>query len=482
MEVDWEICLEQEVAGVNLGDKRLNDRLGEVLLAFAKAPHLSIPAALGGRNETDAGYRLFGHANVTPEKILAVHFAKTRERVRQTPICLLVQDTTDVELTRPKQQVIGAGPMSSDNQFGAFLHPLVAIHPTGIPLGSLWEKHWTRRNRYQLEPEEKREKRRTTPIEEKESIRWVEGLRVARDVAEESPDTQCILVCDSESDIYELFAEPRHTSHGRPLETLVRGCHTRATTTEGVTIFDAVRATPCRYTAMVDVKSHTPKTPVETRKRKTERTPRTAQVEIRACSVILRAPERSDRRLPTVAINAILVEEVSPPPGEEPIQWLLLTTLPIDTEEQIRAAVDYYCGRWGIEVFFKTLKSGCRIEERQFEFLDRELNAIAVYMIVAWRVMALCRLGRECPDLSCEVLFETSEWKAVYLIVEKKPLPAKPPTLNQLIRMIAMLGGYVPRKSTEPGTQTLWIGLQRMHDLANCYDTCGPHAKNAREK
>lgn len=482
MEVDWEIGLEQEVAGVDLGDKRLDDRLREVLLAFGRAPHLSIPAALGGRNETDAAYRLFAHREANPAKILSQHFVNTRERIRKLPVSLLVQDTTEVELTRPKQQVAGAGPMSSDSQFGAFLHPLLAFDPRGIPLGTVWEKHWTRSEIVtDLTAGEKRKRRQDTPIEDKESIRWMEGLRVAREVAEESPDTQCILICDSESDIYEFFAEPRHTSHGRSLEVLVRGCQPRATTTKGVSVLDAVRAGPCRYTATIQVKAHTPKTDVETRKRRTERTPRTAQVEVRACSVMLRPPPRPDRQLPPVAVNVILVEEVSPPAGEEPIQWILLTTLATDTDEQIRAAVDYYCGRWGIEVYFKTLKSGCRIEERQFEFLDRELNAIAVYMIVAWRVMALCRLGRECPDLNCEALFETSEWKAVYLIVEKKPLPKKPPTLNQLIRMIALLGGYVPRKSTEPGTQTLWIGMQRMHDLAHCYDTFGPSARNAPE-
>ena len=482
MEVNWEVCLEQEVAGVELGDKRLNDRLGAVLLAFGKAPHLSIPAALGGRNEVEAGYRLFAHPEVTPEKILSPHFAATRARVRTTDVCLLVQDTTEVELTRPKQQVKGAGPMCTDSQFGAFWHPLMAFHPAGVPLGTLWEKHWTRNEIDTAStPAEKRKRLKQTPIEDKESIRWIEGLRVAREVAEESPDTQCILVCDSEADIHEFFAEPRHTSHGRALDILVRGCHSRATTTKGTTILDAVRATPCRYTATIQVKGHTPTTPAETRKRKTERTPRTAQVEVRVCSVTLPSPRRSDRQLPPVAVNVILVEEVSPPSGQDPIQWILLTTLPIVTDEQIRAGVNYYCGRWGIEVFFKTLKSGCRIEERQFEYLHRELNAIAVYTIVAWRVMALCRLGRECPDLSCEVLFETSEWKSVYLIVEKKPLPEKPPTLNQLIRMIALLGGYVPRKSTEPGTQTLWIGLQRMHDFANCYETFGPNAPSAQD-
>jgi hypothetical protein len=479
MEVDWEVDLKSEVASCDLGDERLNNRLREVLLAFGKAPHLSIPAALGGRNDIEAGYRMFANPRVTPDKILSGHFANTRERVRKSAVSLLVQDTTEVDLTRPRQQVLGAGPMSSGSQFGAFLHPLVAFHPAGVPLGVVWEKHWTRSEIDTAStPEEKRKKRQQTPIEDKESIRWIEGLRVAREVAETSPETQCILVCDSESDIHEFFAEPWQTSHGQPLEILVRSCQPRATTTKSLSVLEAVRATPCRYTATIQVKGRTPKTQVETRQRRTERTPRTAQVEVRVSSAILRPPPRPDRRLPAVPVNAILVQEVSPPPGEAPLQWLLLTTLPIDTDEQIRAGVDYYCCRWGIEVYFKTLKSGCRIEERQFEFLNRELNVIATYLIVAWRIMALCRLGRACPDLSCEVMFETSEWKAVYLIVEKKPLPKKPPTLNQMIRLIASLGGYVPRNTTEPGTQTLWIGMQRMHDLVNCYDTFGPNAAN----
>ena len=478
MDVDWEVCLDQEVADVDLGDKRLNNRLQAVLQAFGRAPQLSIPAALVGRNETEAAYRLFANPKVTPDHILRSHFACTQRRIAMAEVCLLVQDTTDVELTRPQQQVQGAGPMSCESQFGAFLHPLVAFLPSGVPLGTVWQKSWARSEiKTDLTPDQKRKQNRETPLEDKESIRWIEGQRAARRVAEACPNTQCILVCDSEADIYELFVEPRHTTHGRPLEILIRGCQERATTTKGTTILAAARAAVCHYTATIQVHAHRPKTQVETRKRRQERPARTAQVEVRACTVTLRPPPRFDRSLPPVEVNVILVEEVSPPPGQEAIQWLLITTLPIATDAQVRAGVEYYCGRWSIEVFFKTLKSGCRVEERQFKYLHRELNAIAVYTIAAWRVMALCRLGRECPDLDCEVLFKPSEWKAVYLIVEKQPPPKTPPRLNAMIRLIALLGGYVPKKSTEPGTQTLWIGLQRMHDFAHCYDTFGPNAR-----
>ena len=470
--------LVDEVADVRLGDKRLTKRLAIIVDRLGANPNMSISAAMRGRNETEAAYEFFSHEAVTPNAILNTHFAMTRKRVSQEKVCLLVQDTTEVELTRPSQQVKGAGPMSSESQFGAFLHPLIAYTTAGIPLGVAWQKNWVRTAiKTDMTPAEKKKARNATPIEDKESIRWIEGHREALKIAEESADTCCILMGDSESDIYELFSEPRETSHGQPLEILVRGCQERATTQVGQSILEQARATPCLYTATINVSSRKAKTKVETRKRVSDRPDRSATVEVRACSMKLRAPWRPDRKLPPVAINIVLVEEVNTPEGQVPLQWILLTTLPIETDEQVRTIVEYYCQRWGIEVYFKTLKSGCRIEKRQFETLESEMNCIAVYMMIAWRIMFLSRLGRECPDLSCEVAFEPSEWKAVYIVVQKKDPPKTPPKLNEMIRMIASLGGYVNRKKTEPGTQTLWFGLQRMRDFANCYDSFGPNSQ-----
>ena len=105
---------------------------------------------------------------------------------------------------------------------------------------------------------------------------------------------------------------------------------------------------------------------------------------------------------------------------------MLITTLPIEQAAQVKMIVEAYCIRWQIEIFFKTLKTGCRIEKRQFETLDRILNCVAVYSIVAWRIMYLCRLGQTCPDMDCEVIFEPCEWKAVYATATKKPLPENP--------------------------------------------------------
>jgi hypothetical protein len=213
---------------------------------------------------------------------------------------------------------------------------------------------------------------------------------------------------------------------------------------------------------------------IKTSKRQLSRDARVANVEVRATTVTLRPPKRLGRKLPEVTVNVVLVEETDPPENCEPIQWLLVTTLPINDPEQVKTIVQSYCIRWQIEIYFRTIKSGCRIEERQFETLDRLMNCVAVYSIIAWRIMYLCRLGRECPDLDCEVVFEASEWKSVYAIVKKKDPPSTPPRLNEIIRMIASFGGYVNRKSTEPGPQTLWVGLQRTYDLSTAWEAFGP--------
>jgi hypothetical protein len=282
-------------------------------------------------------------------------------------------------------------------------------------------------------------------------------------------------VGDSESDIYELFSESRVTPENN-LQLLVRACQTRATTDQSNWL-DKVRATPCLYTCSVDVSARRAKIAADKQgKRSKPRDARVAEVEIRATTVTLRPPPRFDRKLPEVTVHVVLVEEANPPAGCEPIQWLLITTMPIDTAEQVQAIVSAYCIRWQIEIFFKTLKTGCRVEQRQFQTIDRVLNCLAVYSIVAWRIMHLCRLGRECPDLDCEVVFEPCEWKAVYTAIKREDPPQTPPRLNEMIRLVASLGGYVIRKSTQPGPQTLWIGLQRVHDLSTAWEAFGPES------
>ena len=464
-----------EMATVEFGDERLDDRVITVLSALGNRPNLSIPAGCGGRAEMQAAYRFFDNDKVTFEKVLEPHIKRTRERVAEQEVVLLVQDTSEIDLTRPHQEVVGAGDLDGSRR-GFLLHEMQAFTPEGTPLGTVWAEIVNRTEGVShASPAEKREQRKRLPIEEKESLRWLTGLRQGRALAQETPGTQAICIADSEADIYELFAETRGE---RAVHWLIRACQDRAL--EGETpqhVRDQVLGTPVLYEVDLLVRGRQAKTAAEDRARRQNRETRQAKVEVRAATLTLRPPWRDDRKLLPVTVNVVLVREPNPPAGEPAVEWILVATLPITTLEQVRTIVNYYCVRWNIEVFFRTLKSGCRIEHRRFEHVERVLPCLAICLIVTWRTLFVCRMGRECPDLDCEAIFEPSEWKAVWVTVHGKKSPRKTPRLAEMVHLIASLGGYIERPKSEPGPQTLWIGLQRMYDLAWAWESFGPQAK-----
>ena len=462
-----------------------------------------------------AAYRFTDNENVTFDKILAPHAAGTIKRMTEHPVVLVVQDTTEVDLTRPEQQVAGAGTLDGGNRRGVLLHAVGAFSVGGTPLGTLSAQIINRTD----EPGEKKTKakkdtqRRNKPIEERESMRWLTGLARVREAAEQLPDTQLIGIADSEADIYELLTQPRTTTHGRSIDFIIRACQNRALNNEiDVTTDTAVEqktssqkesgkqsaktkaddknepseqaylretvlASPVLYTVQMPIRARVAKTTIEKKSRHKSRDARTVTMNVRAVTVQLRPPKRVGIKLEPVTVNVVMVREINTPEGEEPVEWMLLTTLPIDTLEAVKKVVEFYCRRWNIEIFFRTLKSGCRIEYRQFENIDRIECMLGLYLIVAWRTMHVCWMGRECPDIDCEAIFEPSEWKSVYMATQRKKPPKKHPTLRDILLLIAQLGGYVQQKNTNPGTQTVWIGMQRMYDLAMAWDAFGPETR-----
>lgn len=475
-----------EMKSADLRDKRLNRRLMAVLSALGERPTASIPAACGGYDEMVAAYRFFDNEKVTYERVLAPHAEQTLKRVAAQPVVLLTQDTTELDFTRPQHQMTGAGSLDGSSRCGAFLHPLVAFTPDGTPLGTCHATMWTREEPAEETRAEKERRRKAASIEEKESQRWIDGLRQARAVAQQVPGVKCVCIADSEADVYELFLEPRGE---QPVEWLVRACQNRAVRKEAENadascLREAVQSRSALFSQEISVRGR-PKAKVscETRGRRQPRKSRTAVVEVRATRVTLRGPARPGGHLPAVTVNAVQVREVDPPQGDEPVEWLLITTLPIDSEEQVREIIRYYSARFMIEVLFRVLKSGCRVEERRFEHIDRMLPCVAVYLIVAWRTLMVCRLGRSSPDLDCEAIFDPAEWKSVWMTIRQKKPPRRPPTLSQILPLIAQLGGYVntPNRHDPPGPQTIWLGLQRMYDLALAWNTFGPGAAKGEE-
>ena len=201
--------LVDEVCGADLGDERLNERLVRIVERFGESPNLSIPAATTSRAEMEAVYRFFSNEKVSSQRILAPHAVQTLQRMADQCVVLVIQDTTETDLTRPSQPVKGAGPMDCEARRGEFFHPLMVLSSDGIPLGIVWHKLWTRDTiETMASPAEKKARRNETPIEDKESIRWIEGLRAARKAAAACPLTTCVCVSDSESDVYELLSEP----------------------------------------------------------------------------------------------------------------------------------------------------------------------------------------------------------------------------------------------------------------------------------
>jgi hypothetical protein len=471
-----------EMKSVDLKDKRLNARLQLVLSQLAAHPTASIPAACGGHAEMTAAYRLFDNDKVGFDGVLQPHCDATRIRIAAQPVVVLVPDTTEIDLTRPAQQVEDAGPLDGDTRRGVFLHLMHAFTPDGTPLGTVQGLPWARDDDKPHNATRTRGERAAQPIEEKESFRWLLSMQHAREEAQHCPGTQIIAVADSEADIFEVLATGMEQP--RTVDWIIRSCQDRALVDdldEPRAVQDylgaELRAAPALFEQPITVRGRTAKVACEDRTRRQPRQTRQAVVEARAARVTLRAPERSAGQLPDVTVNAVLVSEVAPPADDVAVEWLLLTSLPIDTIDQVRAIIQYYCTRWMIEILNRVLKSGCRVEKRRFEHVDRLLPCLATYLIVAWRTLYVCRLGRSCPEISCAAVFEPAEWKSVYQVVRRQPPPKQAPKLQEMVRLVAQLGGYVNRnRSDEPGPQTVWLGLQRLHDIALCWKVFGPGA------
>ncbi len=200
---------------------------------------------------------------------------------------------------------------------------------------------------------------------------------------------------------------------------------------------------------------------------------------MRFCEVDLRPPRNGPAGRRPLRVWAVLAREENPPPAVEPLEWMLLTTIEVRTFSQAMEKIDWYMRRWGIEVYHHTLKSGCLIEERQITTASGLANCLAIDMIVAWRILYMTRLGREVPELPCTAVFTEDEWQSLHKVsYPRKPLPLQPPSLKQLIGMLARLGGHIGRNSDgPPGVDSLWIGLTRLADISLCWRLFGPSVR-----
>ena len=468
--------IEAETKGADFGDKRLDQRYQMLLEQLSGKPSLSIPGACHDLSGSTAAYRFCDNDKTSAAKVFEPHRVATLDRIRAHPVVIVAQDTTEIELTRRQERV--GGPLNDESRWGLYAHPLLALTPERVPLGVVSAKIWSRDPvEFAKSQKEKRKKRKASAIEDKESYRWLAGYHDACAVADAVPETTVVMVSDSEGDIYECL----QAGMERSADFIVRACQDRAVLDEDFP--HLMQTLMCRVklgTITVDVSKRDASTGND-RKRQQARKARKAKLTIRSARVLLRGPNRPGGKLANVEINVVWAKEERPPAGEEPIEWVLLTNLPVESFVKAKTVLDYYCCRWEIEVYFRVLKSGCRIEDLQFERQDRYEVCLALYMIVAWRVLHLLMLGRTDPTLSCAAALTEAEWKSVYVIRKCEEPPAKPPSLAVLIPLIAELGGYLNRKGDgPPGPKTMWIGLQRMRDYATAWTAFRPPGKRIR--
>jgi len=464
-----------ELAGVQLGDERLNRRSKKVIEALAANPEASVNAACGGWSDTLAAYRFFNNDAVTPEKILRPHRDATVARMREQPVVLIVQDTTELDFTAHPPR--DAKCLNRPTRFGLYDHTLLAVTPERLCLGVVGGEQFDR------DPETlgQSKDRATSPIEEKESLRWLTGYRRACELAAECPQTRVVSVADREADVYDIFVEAQRqreasSSHepSKPCaDFLVRArverCLTERDAEAGGATYLKVRGEVERSRLLGTRVVNLPETP--------KRAARAATIELRAVTVIVKPPHARSH-LPAVTMNVVLAQEVGAPGDGDGVSWLLLTSLPIDTLDAVLRVVDHYVARWTVESYFRVLKSGCRVEEIQLETLPRLKNCLALYKIIAARILYLTYLNRVTPDIPCDTVFAPCEWKSVYRVVAKKPLPPQPPRLGDFLKLVTQLGGYNNRATEPPpGPQPLWTGLRRMLDFAQAWLAFGPECQ-----
>ena len=465
--VDIESWAQAEFGGAPLGDKRLAQRLADSATALAEQPGRAFSGVAKGDLPAVKGYyRLIDKPDdsaVTMDNILLPHRERTMRRMKARKTVLCIQDGTDLNYSGLAQceglGVIGTN-QTGTSSGGLHLHSTLVSTTEGLPLGVLKCQC--------IAPQPKAEKAEdcsaAIPIEEKKTFSWIVGLRDCMEAAREMPHTRLVGVMDREADFFELFDEQRSNPC---IELLVRAKHNR-TTADDTKLFDDVSQTPIRSQLRIRVPRQSARPKKSKQKARSKRAKRTAEVSLRYQRVELRPPAHLQDREP-LALWIIAVTEDNAAPGVDPLRWFLLTTVDIASAEDAEKCLRWYCLRWRIEDWHRVLKSGCRIEDLAHKTADRLRRAIAINLVIAWRIMLMTLLGREQPELPADVLFSDLEIEVLGAFAKKKGL--KPPTqVGDAVRLVAQIGGYLARANDPPpGHQLMWQGHSQLQLMCEGY-------------
>lgn len=461
----------EELAKVNFGDKRLDKRFLKVASAQALKPQSSINAASADWSCAKGAYRFFDNAKITPEKILEPHFENTTHRIYGQEFIVVAQDTSFIDFSSHKM-TLGLGTATAIGDYevkGVHFHAGLALSHEGTPLGLVYSKLWSR------EKQTKRGHDHTkVPMKMKESYRWIECLEKTKELLPSG--TNALVVGDRENDIYEYFERAIDLE----LDVLVRLQHNRMIVDEfgeSEHIEDFFLNEKVKGLIEVDIPGNG------------SRLARKATMEVKFGEVCFEGQPRGLRTARVknrsdLFLTVLKLTEKNPPSKREALGWTLITTLPVSNLEDAEQIMKYYRMRWTIELYFKSLKSGCGVEKCRLEEAEKLLKFVALCGVVAWRLMWLTWLQREIPHASGELAITKVEWKTLWLKKHKEKIkaglmkaepPEEVPDLCTITKWIAGFGGFMNRKGDgHPGMITVWRGWQRIIDGAEIYEIIGP--------
>jgi hypothetical protein len=467
---------EDIVGEVDFGDGRLRCRLLHLMDDWCRQPGASIPQATGSWAGSMAAYRFFDNAAVDRVRLVEAMAAVTARRCREMGPVVVIQDTTSLDYTH-HPHTIGLGMLDNEHARGLLVHTSMAVSDAGVPLGVVAQDVWARENH----PERSEDWRHQVPIEAKESVKWLDGLRQSQ--ARLEGCGRVVTVADREADVFEVFGLAQELDG----DWVIRARHDRV-------VADGLG----HLVATVESVLAGEETTVTVTCAGGHRT-RRARTQVRWTQVQIVPPEERAKKdiaawwaahptiehrvsvpLTPVRVGVVLVTEVDPPSGEPALRWLLLTSLPVETDADALRCVRYYQMRWLIERFHFVLKSGCRIERLQLADAVALGRALAVLSGVAWHLLALTLEAREHPATPCTTVVSTQIWQALWATQSPQlPFPTEPPDLRSFVRAVARLGGFLARRRDgEPGVTTLWRGFTRLNDLTAAYWTGRIHARS----
>lgn len=452
-QTDW---AKHEFQHAPLPNQRLVKRLILLTTDFALQPTASIPQACGSWSQAKAAYRFFDNDAIDPDDILSSHVQATIHRAAAHPVVLCAQDTTTLNYsTHPQTRGLGPIGGNRDKTIGLLLHSTLALTPSGQPLGLLDAQ--TRARDPHLFHRTSAQRNRMA-LAEKESQKWMDSLTACQTLAAQCPDTTLVNRADREGDLYDLFAQGLTPLDVGRVHLLVRAQHNRKVAHPQKYLLDLLASRPVAAQLKVTVP------------RKNGQPGRVAALSIRHTPVTLRPPCLKEAQ-PPLTLWAVEARETRPPKGVAPVCWRLLTTVRVTCAEEALEKVRWYVQRWPIEVMHKVLKSGCKVEQRQLETADRLSRVVRVDLVVAWRVLALSRAGRETPDDLASDWLSGDEWRALWCYIHKKKTPPqRAPSVREAVRCISQLGGFLGRRHDgQPGPIVVWRGLHRLKDITSTW-------------